>query len=892
MEFKEYQQSVLAKFDRWLATLSAQVDTISAAAEALKIAGVSVDLGDPSEKAWDLLNHERRLPHLRDDQGRELVAPYLIRRDGLDRSIPNVCLKVPTGGGKTLLATSCVERVQMDFFKRQTGMVLWVVPSDAIYRQTWKQLANREHPYRQMLERASGGRVKLMEKADAFTKRDVDAYLCVMLLMLPSAARQSKETLRMFRDSGRFTTFFPPEDDAGLNKVLLEAVPNLDTNDIAELGYADGITPGWCSLKQSLGNVLRLVRPVVIIDEGHKAYSQTARETIDGFNPRFILELSATPNAGGKHSCNVLVSVPGTALKDEAMIKLPINVTNEDKGGWKHTLTLAHAKLDDLRNESVALQTETGRYIRPIMLLRVERTGKDQKRDGKLVHAEDAKEYLIEKLGVRPEEIRLKTSDTDDLGDEDLLHPTCKVRYIITKAALQEGWDCPFAYVLAILSKATANTSLTQMIGRILRQPHATLTGRAPLDQCHVFTYDQDVSEAVESVRRGLQDEGMGDLASQVKLMGGSAAAKSAARAETILRRKLFAKVPPIFLPRVLHSGSGKKDDFRLLDYERDILGELDWESFRFGKADSFALPGDGKSQRTKARIDVKKNGGKQETVAELFQELTEDMPDEGIDLPFLVRQLLEVIPNPWQGMRIFEETLGTLRRRGATEQQLYANRFDLLHEMKVALKRQVHETAETLFKQKLKDGRISFRLMSSNDPELNWKLAQTLVVDVSDEDREQVRKNGDPFERNIFEKVYQRDFNKLEKETAWYLDGNDCVFWWHRIAVQQGSYGLQGWQRDKVYPDFLACIHGVEKGKFRFSVLETKGEHLKGNDDTEYKEKLFDILTEHASTAIRAGELRLGVESEQMSFTMLLEETWKEKLEKAVRVPAKTKKQ
>ena len=137
--------------------------------------------------------------------------------------------------------------------------------------------------------------------------------------------------------------------------------------------------------------------------------------------------------------------MPGTDLKDEEMIKLPINVINEDKGGWKHTLTTAHAKLGELAKEAEALQTESGRYIRPIMLVRVERTGKDQ-RDTAFVHAEDAREYLIEKLGVRGEEIRLKTSESDELGSEDLLVETCPVRYIVTKDALREGWDCPFAY--------------------------------------------------------------------------------------------------------------------------------------------------------------------------------------------------------------------------------------------------------------------------------------------------------------------------------------------------------------------------------------------------------------------------------------------------------------
>jgi type III restriction enzyme len=881
MELKDYQQGVLTKFDYFLSTLREQVEKIAAAQEVLKAQKMTVDLGDPCAKAWDQLNHERRLPYLKNEDGHEMVAPYLTRLDGLSRSIPNVTLKVPTGGGKTLLATAAVERIQMDLFRRQTGFVLWVVPSDAIYKQTWKQLANREHPYRQMLERASGGRVKMLEKGDAFTKQDAEGYLCVMLLMLPSAARQSKETLRMFRDSGRFTTFFPLEDDSVANAALMDQVINLDENDLADMGWAEGIVPNSRSVKQSLGNVLRLVRPVVVVDEGHKAYSATARDTLNGFNPRFILELSATPNAGGRHACNVLVSVTGTALKDEEMIKLPINVINEDKGGWKHTLADAHQKLKELTEDAGKLQAADGRYIRPIMLVRVERTGNEQ-RDSGLVHAEDAREYLLEKLGAKPEEIRLKTSDTDTLGDEDLKLPTCEVRYIITKAALQEGWDCPFAYVLAILSNTTANTALTQMIGRILRQPDARLTKRTLLDECYVFTFDQDVTKAVEGVRKGLEDEGMADLASQVRLSG-TGTAKKSSRKETLARRTKFAKIPPIFLPRVLHQDSSSKDGARELDYERDILGHLDWESFRFLRAHGMTMTEDDKATRTVAKINVaqKKDGGS--VTQELFHETLQDMPEEGLDIPFLVRQLLDVIPNPWQGMRILGETLEALRKRGVTEDRLYTNRLELLREMKQDLKKQVHEASEALFRKKLEKGEVVFRLVTSSDPKLNWKLAETLEVELSENEPLLNRKNGDAIEKSLFEKVFRRDFNELEKDTAWYLDGKDCVHWWHRIAVSQASYGLQGWQKNRVYPDFLACIHGTEGGKFRFTVLETKGEHLKGNDDTAYKQKLFDILTEHATTAMRAGELVLGTESEQLSFTMLMQDTWKQSLDTAL---------
>lgn len=882
MEFKEYQQGVLDRLDRYLTVLAEKREEAEAFVEFQKSRGKLANRSDYCREAWDALNKERLLPYLYHEE-EPVVAPYLSRHDGLGDSIPNICLKVPTGGGKTLLATASLDRVQTDYFKRQSGMVLWVVPSDAIYRQTWKQLANREHPYRQMLERASGGRVKLLEKGDAFTHKDVEGMLCVMLLMLPSAARKTKETLRMFRDSGRFTSFFPLEDDNEANVQLLGQVPNLDQNDLADLGYADGVVPGTVSVKQSLGNVLRLVRPVVVIDEGHKAYSDTARNTLAGFNPRFILELSATPNTNGKHQSNVLVNVPGADLKDEEMIKLPINVINEGKGGWKHTLSLAQAKQLELEEAAHAFQSVSGRYIRPIVLVRVERTGKEQ-RDSGFVHAEDAREYLRDQLGVKEEHIRLKTSSDDELADEDLLSSTSAVRFIITKDALREGWDCPYAYVLAILSRTTATTALTQMIGRVLRQPHARTTGVGVLDECYVFTFDQDVTEAVKGVRKGLEDEGMADLASSVKAVDPSSGQVRNMRRELIRRDEKFARLPPIFLPRVLHRDGSARDGYRALDYERDVLGALNWDALQFLAADKTAMD-DVKLQRTVARVTVldKKSKESGQMDFQLEHQEIEALPEEGLDAPYLVRQLLDVVPNPWQCMRLLEETLGALRASGVSEEQIYINRLDLVYAMKTDLRRQVNAMAESLFRAKLANGDITLRLVSSNDSTLNWKIAETLEIDVADTDSMLYRKNGEPLEKNLFEKVYQKEFNDLEKNTAWYLDERQCVYWWHRIAVNQRSYGLQGWQRHRVYPDLLACVHGAENGKFRFSVLETKGDHLKGNDDTEYKRKLFGLLTQYADEAATVGQLDLAAHGEQIRFHMVMEQDWQKSVSDAL---------
>lgn len=878
MELKDYQNGVLDKLDYYLKKLADTKEEAEDFVAFQKMKGKEARLTDYAKDTWEALVQERRIDLLKDKSGHSVPAPYVTRFDGLERPIPNVCLKVPTGGGKTLLGVAAVERLQTDLFTQQTGMVLWVVPSDAIYKQTWKQLANREHPYRQMLERASGGRVKMLEKNDAFTKRDTDENLCVMLLMLQSSARQSKETLRMFRDSGRFTTFFPIEDDTTANEALLSSIRNLDCNDLSDYGWQEGIAPGSVSVKQSLGNVLRMVRPVIIVDEGHKAYSETARETLCGFNPKFILELSATPNANGKHHSNVLVNVSGQALKDEQMIKLPINLINEDKSEWKHTLSLAHAKLAELEKDAGQLQNETGRYIRPIMLIRVERTGKDQ-RDSAFVHAEDAREYLMEKLGVNENEIRLKTSDKDELGDDDLLSEMCPVKYIITKDALREGWDCPFAYVLTVLSKMTAKTAITQMIGRVLRQPHARLTQKPSLDECYVYTFDQDVMEAVAGVKQGLEDEGMGDVANQVKASEANKPAAVVSK-ETLLRRERFRNLPKIFLPRVLHRDAGYKDGYRLFDYERDVLGDLDWDSLSYLNADNFQLVDD-KLQRTIARIDYKmsKDNQGELDLADPVHENIEFDPSAGLDISFMVRQLTDVIPNPWQAMRVLTHTLDTLRRNGVTEEALFTNRLELLKEMKRDIKQHVAQLTEQIFRSKLDKGDISLRLLASDNEKLNWELAQTLEVNVSEHDQVLRRKDGSELEKSLFEKVYQNGLNNLERDTAWYLDKQASVYWWHRIAVNQREYSLQGWQKQKVYPDLLVCVEQPNSGSYRFSVLETKGEHLKGNDDTEYKRRLFELLTEHLKTAVDAGELTLEAASGGMSFRMLMEDSWSQEI-------------
>ena len=158
----------------------------------------------------------------------------------------------------------------------------------------------------------------------------------------------------MFRDSGGFDAFFPSEEDYAGHTAVLNETPNLNTFGAKEFSARQ--------VKTSLGNTLRLLSPLIILDEGQKAYSQLARETIEGFNPCMIVELSATPPQGA----NVLIDVKGTDLEREGMIKLDLHLHNDTSIDWKKTLLCAAERRDFLEQQARDYEAETGKYIRPI----------------------------------------------------------------------------------------------------------------------------------------------------------------------------------------------------------------------------------------------------------------------------------------------------------------------------------------------------------------------------------------------------------------------------------------------------------------------------------------------------------------------------------------------
>ena len=801
MELKEYQSRALDAFVRWRDALE------TARLESLEDIEHYTARGRPVPEG--VSNYPRQAWQQLADDG-EVAYPqrgYVHRDAAAGCAIPHICFKVPTGGGKTLLAAAALERLN-----RPAGLVLWMVPSNAIYQQTKAALWNKEHPYRQMLERA--GKVKLLEKDDLFTAADLAHYLCVMLISLQAANRVSnKDFLRMFRDSGRYPTLFPDSDDALGDGRLLERYPDLEREG------TDG------PVKHSLVNIFKMRRPVIVLDEAHKAYGQQERGSeqfvaaINRLDPGMVIELSATPNA---RRSNLLVDISGRDLKKEEMIKLPVQVLPYRNTQWQYTLGDAQAQLELLEEEAKTFQHNSGRYIRPIAVVRVELISRNQL--GKdWIHAYEVRDYLTQNLGVPLAAVAVHGGDDRELAGVDLLSEFCPVRWIITKDALKEGWDCPFAYLLVMLDSTKAQTAITQLVGRVMRQPQARQTGVESLDQCYVYCQDTEVNAAVQYVKDGLEQEGMTGLDDEVR-SGPAVSLKKVA----VQRRAKFRGVE-FFLPKVLHQqGEG---DWEELDYQRHILPGIDWDAIHGG---DWQTGTDGAPRVQPASVDVDDSGPR-----EVFYNPQELQIDTGVKIAWYARRLSDVLTNPWQAARVAGEMIDRMKADGLDAAAIYKQRSALASHLRETALRQIEEQAERVFTTKLAAKQIRFDLETGDR---NYRLLDHYEMPIAETDIPLMR-YGETVQLSLFEPVFDRDFNDLERRFAFYLDEQKALQWWHRIAArQQGEYYLRGWRRERIWPDFVAMA-GSTYGQPSVLVFETKGEHLAGNADTEYKKKVFALL-------------------------------------------------
>lgn len=396
-------------------------------------------------------------------------------------NIPNaahVCVKVPTAGGKTFIAVNALHTIFSAYDSSKPKAVIWLVPWSNLLQQTVNTLSNPEHPYRQKLNSLFNNRVEIYQKEDLlqgsnFNPTVVKDQLSIFVMSFASLRARNKDDRKVYQENGQLEAFVSQYKN---NEHILDGID--DT---------------------ALINVLRSLNPVLVVDESHNAESDLSVDMLKNLNPSFILDLTATP----RENSNIVSLVPAIELKKEHMVKLPVIVYNNyDKTEVINNALHLQRKLENLAKKQEA---ESGKYIRPIVLFQAQPRTKDDN-----TTFEKLKEQLLG-LGIPESHIKIKTANIDELKGIDLMSKECEVRYIITINALKEGWDCPFAYILASLADKSSAVDVEQILGRVLRQPYVQKHKSFQLNLSYVLTASAKFNETLQSIVKGLQESGFSE---------------------------------------------------------------------------------------------------------------------------------------------------------------------------------------------------------------------------------------------------------------------------------------------------------------------------------------------------------------------------------------------
>lgn len=388
---------------------------------------------------------------------KEQQLPAIPYRDFQFGNVPYVCIRIPTGGGKTVLASHSIVTAGREYLEVEFPIVLWLVPSTTIRKQTVEALKRNGHPYREKLDKAFNHQVLVLDIDEVTNIRPQDIGSKTIVVV------STRQNLTVKDTSGRkvyayHENFEPHFSKVGKDHPHFDLLDTVSEEDLKENGLT---TRELGKVKFSFANLLALHNPLVIIDEAHNARTTLTFDTLRRIHPAAIIEFTATPNESLDNGSNILFNVSAAELKAEEMIKLPIMLAEEPQG-WKQAVGDAVANRNRLAIEA---QKDTD-YIRPIALLQAEA------KNG-TVTVEVLKNYLLDELKIEPEKIAVVTGNQRELDDINLFSRDCHIEYIITIEALKEGWDCPFAYVFCSVKQVSSSSAAEQLLGRVLRMPYA-----------------------------------------------------------------------------------------------------------------------------------------------------------------------------------------------------------------------------------------------------------------------------------------------------------------------------------------------------------------------------------------------------------------------------------
>lgn len=425
LELKQYQLDALAALSGFLSAARGQ----STAAQ--------------MQEAFDVARNTA----LGDSAPRRSYRPFTAQAP----EVPVACIRIPTGGGKTLMAAHAIDIAARDYIGVRAPVTLWLTPSNAIRTQTLEALKTAGHPYRQaLLDHWPDDQLTVIDIADChqlrahdFGTRAIVVVGTVQTLRVDNTA--SREVYAYHED---FAPHFASAPDADFFERVserdLERHPYLTRGDIGRI-------------KASFANLLAWHRPIVMMDEAHNAQTTLSLALMERIRPACVIEWTATPLP----EQNVLYHVSAQELKTAHMIKLPIVLAPHPN--WHEAVRDAVLNRDALAEEALREPD----YVRPLVLFQAEPAGGE-------ATVEVLKAHLMEQLHIDARRIAVATGRHRELDGVDLFRRDCPIDFVITVEALKEGWDCSFAYVFCTAQNIRSAKDMEQLLGRVLRMPYAT----------------------------------------------------------------------------------------------------------------------------------------------------------------------------------------------------------------------------------------------------------------------------------------------------------------------------------------------------------------------------------------------------------------------------------
>ncbi|MBN1438097.1 MAG: hypothetical protein JW929_01700 [Anaerolineales bacterium] len=223
----------------------------------------------------------------------------------------------------------------------------------------------------------------------------------------------------------------------------------------------------------------------------------------------------------------------------------------------------------------------------------------------------------------------------------------------------------------------------------------------------------------------------------------------------------------------------------------------------------------------------------------------------QGIDLDYLTRRYADIIPNAFRARTLasshLEKLSKTIPEKKLSDHFGFSVSF-LCHR----LAQEKADLEERIFLDYVKEKKLV--LAVSNDPELGYRIPDADEI---------VSSGANPYQYYLFNDVDVSSMNSLERHVGELLDRQQTIVWWFKNRVKGGWYSIQGWRENRFFPDFVAAKKNTSGKLDIVYILEAKGEHIAGNEDTTYKKQVLDLMTEQS----RMGQLQTYVQKEFPGF-------------------------